>query len=1340
MGLSKRRKAQISKRSDTILPFNIGNIDFIDALIKENCVDLNNETLFSRVFFKSLLEKYFKVDFRRKQCIANIRFEFITFLRKESTIQLFFDRLQFINGERQIIEPEITHSAEKTPRKEELTHNFALNSPDTPQIKELSEILSQYDIEILKAERRPFTLQLEDSDNEEIEALVNTMSPISISNIKEKVQISQNPCVKRLTMDAYQQTSPIKNSDTSEIKERKGIDQLLNKLTQDQLLAIQGIMQLFVSQNSLNSDEQLPVTSQEMIFESTETETKLIFSNKEVLDESENELIEQNPENVIQVSEDTTLRIYKRSDTNNFYCLESKLYEKECFWVSKHMEFSLCVRTQEVVSDIYSAKKIMAKGLSEKGITCEFVSEKSILNATALTFSSNGYCHHRDDGCTIKYRMHTTKGGPEGRHLLLFLNSSVPVDHSEMKVRFPQYRGKTRDDLKKNFTTPELMLRKLGDIDFIAANKGNLQGLTTRNVLQTISSEIQKSNSMIDCELNKLMVCIQCGETEAYGVLIVQRDSFQIIMIDDHIYDVLKNIPAKSVTMQIDATGQLVKFLQCCRKIQLHGSKKTVLVHANVVKLNEETLILASMVSDSQNALTLGTYHSYFLTQMMLRINKSIIKRIVSDWSVANFIAVLRTYNNMTVPEYLNFMYDILADGKIADYHVTFIFLIICYSHFMKLISGFSKREISKSVDAYKEKGYPKKQKQLLMAFFAVIRASKTLEEIEVFFKSMCKVFCNKFLTSEVQLILSKLKEMKIDEIDEERICANDTDEEKKHLEQYLDEQFENICSTGGKTIRGQVKWYHRFKKIYDDLVSKIDNDASDDKILNPYHVPGIMLRSIELYFTYVPIWSRIGHALDETEDDQTFTNGLIESLFKYLKHSMKGPLRKRPTEFLRSMHSLVRFQRTKIANSKFFPKTKRSKPTNKTIKKRRIPKIEKGVKRKTKSDSDDNMDASHHEEKWHKPGKTPKGFKYGKSSFSSSIPNAAVNIDVESPKNSNPRTPETDFSESPVKLYIPDEDFSNVDSEREQIIKAAKNVKLTFYEKSHLVSTANYYDINHHHFVRCANYATYEWTSYRDMMSLINENEQLTDVAMYCALDLFIKLNHLHYDYIVYITNPLTSLFNGNLTETEKERLMNVNQWVPELFVDPKLVHVCPFLISATDYHTNHWVLAIIDFKEKVFHFFDSLNYCNGKTYFNNFLTYMNNNKEKFSHFSNQWTFKQHKTTLQKGITCGKHVLGFCRRYMFSSKQTINDRTFMNVNSLFEGLRFAELIFENATSTKNLCVKCHKELLGNDEEFKCIMCEYSIHNQLKCMSSFDIITDEIYICPTCVSYLKKQL
>lgn len=1363
MGKSKnRKKAQLKKPSQNSLPYEITVSHFLDALLMENIYDLKESRLKQRDFLNDILVKYFNKKLPQKFRACNkVVLAFVNCFKQDTTKTLFLERIKLIscetntiiqNDDIKIIETqqspvlktlqnqlspsfnEADYNNEKIEENQHKTelHMFFSESSNVSEIKNIST---------LELEQTP-KIKFNSVNNEDIiEKLIDKMSPISLQDSKMlSNKVGKPPHVKRLMMDTG--TSPFKSQDfptdfPSTEYRKKGLTDVLVNLTENQLTTIEEIVKLFkphLGTSIVPRTAEFQDISQSVLNECSKNQSTLTFRKEEEFDD---EVFTQSPSNIIQISNDTKLCIWKKSNINNFYCLKSS-NEEEKFWVNSNLKYSFCVRIQHIIYNTDNARKLLKTECFNRGITCQFIFEKSTINATALTYSANGHCIYKNDGCEMKFRLHTTKGSTEGRHFLLFLSSNEPVDHSKMRVRFPQIRGSDRDELKKNFTRPEQMLQKLHHIDYDLATKGNVQGLTTRNVLQTISSEINKSNSMIKCELYKLMACIQCGETESFGTLIVQQDSVQIIMIDNRNYELFEKIPAKSATMHADASGQVVKSLQCCRKINLHGSKKAFLVHANAIKVENETIVTASMVTNSQNALTLGMFYGHCLTQMMLRIKKCIFKRIVTDWAFANFIAILQTYNNMSILKYLNFLYEVIVEAKHPEYCATFIYLIICYSHFMKLISGFAMREITKSVDAFK--GYQKKQKQLLMSFFAVIRSSKTLEEVEVFFKAMCMIFCNKFLNSEITQILIKLKELKLDEIKE----FTSVKEDEIIFDDYLKEQFE-YNRTCGKTLRENSKWYQRFKKIYNDIIALIDNDENEDsKELNYFYVPGMVLRSLELYFTYLPMWSHIGHGFDDDEEDQTFTNGLIESFFKYLKYDVEGQLRKRPTMFLKSMCALSNFKRTKVLQSKFFPKNKkkinvkRCKVSN-SMKKERF-------KRKIESNHDemdiDEMDASQQTEKWHKPGKTPKRFKYSKSSFASSIPKAVISLDAEKQLKSIPSTPETDFSISPVKLYLSDDEHKK--EEDKQIVNIAKTMKLTYYQNSELVSTVNYYDTTCTRLVKVANFATYEWMSYNDMLSLTNQSLELSDVAMYCSVNQLIKSNNLSDQYLVYITNPLTSLFNGNLNENEKHRLLIINQWM-DLFGDPNIVHICPFLISQTA-RNNHWVLAIIDFKTKYFHFFDSLAIHDGKMFYTNFLKFLKkeekNNKE-LSHFGGNWSLKNHQITIQKGVTCGKHVLGYCYKYIHS-EQPFSENTFKNVDPHEEALRFSKIIYENFDNRKNRCLRCQEILVGKIEKHQCLMCGYGIHIRSKCFTAYDLtlntnnFTD--YVCHFCVNYIKRHI
>lgn len=1311
MGKSrKRRNGQLKKQAEArLLPFSISASAFIDAIITENIVDLRDVRVKKREFLNNLLQKYFKTSLSGKNSsyIHNL-LSFTNFLNYDSTKELFSQRLR-------VLETPIT------PTKEQLntdkTSTPITNTPVTPL--------------------RNF--------NQSIDNLIVSMSPIAIGDNVVQNSFLKPSHVRKLMVDSC--TSPFKfeqicddnsvkpslksklmtHACTSPFKFEKENDDIRNLMTYlspEHITIIGSIVKSFISQGLKPSDQNIKI-SENIEIEAFETQSIVIFENDESEANTYEKVTDENVCEKVHETETLNLKIWKKTETNNFYCLQTA-NTVDKFWVKKELQFTFCLKILDVVYNVDTARNILNAECLKRKITCCFSFEKAALNATAMTFSANGHCFHKKDGCQVKFRVHTTKGNNEERHFLLFLNSNEPVDHSNMKVRFQQIRGKARDEMKANFSSPELELQKLCNIDYSLAEKGNTQGLVRQNTLQQISSESNRSNSMIKCELYKLITCIQCGETGSFGTLIVNHDSIQLLMIDDSNYELLQKFPEKSVTIHTDASGQMVKPLNCCHfpSLKLHGKTKAFLVHAIAMQFEGETLVVASMVSNDQTGTTLGLFHSYFMTQLMLRLNKCLFKRIVTDWCFANFIAITRAYNNMTVIDYLNFMYELVINKKYVEFSPTFIYLIICYSHFMKLISRFAQREISKSV----ENGFSKKQKGLLMSFFAVIRGSKTIEEVEGFFKTMCVIFCNEYLTKEVQDALLNCKEMNTDKM----IENEENDEDAIYIEERIQEQLDDNRTNGG-TLREKSKWYRRFKIIYDDKIAIIETDINkEDKKLNPYYVPGMINRAVELYFCYLPIWSRLGHALEDNEEDMTFTNGLIESLFKKLKHNTKGPLRKRPTEFLRSMRFVSRFDRTKIQNFKFFPKTSRK------AKKFTVQNTEnRGIKREFEDDVDDKMDPSQHKENWQKPGKTPKGFKYSISTFPSSIPNTVVQMKPEETIESQ----DSDYALISNVSIVSIEDERYLEEERKETLAAAKLTKLTFYEGSQIVSTLNYYK-NWTKMARVADYALYEYLTYNDMISLTDISAQLTDVAMYCAFDLFIKAHNFTEKFVVYTTIILTSLFNGYLCKIEEvEEMKKMKQWV-DMFTNPDMIYICPFLVSRTA-QINHWVIAIVDLKKKRFDFYDSLKTYDGKIFYSNFIKFIESKKIN----GKNWTFTNHTVTHQNGVTCGKHVLGYGRKYMLNV-DNLEVTKFTHISPCEEAEIFKEIIYEHADTGKNICLRCNEDLIGGTVRYHlCLMCGHGIHVRPTCLSNDDLVepstsTEENidYVCYNCVSYVKREV
>lgn len=209
-----------------------------------------------------------------------------------------------------------------------------------------------------------------------------------------------------------------------------------------------------------------------------------------------------------------------------------------------------------------------------------------------------------------------------------------------------------------------------------------------------------------------------------------------------------------------------------------------------------------------------------------------------------------------------------------------------------------------------------------------------------------------------VESDLELLKNNEIDKI-EEIEPANSED-----LTDYLEKKY-GAKAEKRDIVRHEIEWYFHFKNLYDDVISLIDNECDpNETCLNPYYVPQMMERAVELYFTYLPLWCRIGHGTEKGSKDQSFTNGLVESFFNHVKNRLGSKEKKRATKFMKDMYEHSQHQITKIKNPRFFAKRPRSQ--------KKIGSIKKHKKDSKQIPSEDYEDLKV-EEEWNKPGRIRK-------------------------------------------------------------------------------------------------------------------------------------------------------------------------------------------------------------------------------------------------------------------------------------------------------------------------------------------------------------------------------
>lgn len=347
-------------------------------------------------------------------------------------------------------------------------------------------------------------------------------------------------------------------------------------------------------------------------------------------------------------------------------------------------------------------------------------------------------------------------------------------------------------------------------------------------------------------------------------------------------------------------------------------------------------------------------------------------------------------------------------------------------------------------------------------------------------------------------------------------------------------------------------------------------------------------------------------------------------------------------------------------------------------------------------------------------------------------------------PKSKNPRTDDfntSDTSLSPAVIFTGASDNLDNAKYNETIIEKAKNNNLVL-SKCGIVKTRGYYNEHSNLFAKHGKL----WLDYRDMETLLKP-EELTADTMFFALNVYIKSNDNYKNKYgcLYITDFLSGILNNDFNEDE----INTAIYEQKMFFNENIIYICPFLMNKHG-HNNHWLLAIINFETKEFHFFNSSKTFDTphfqRKYFNNCKLFLQNTRKTYNgpedlkHFDGNWKLKIHKTAKQRdNYSCGKFVLGFCRYFM---EENLN---LMLENNCQEQITFFKnIIYEESDDLTTSCLRCRKDITPCATiECQCDLCKRFLHE--KCVNMRDITKYDpnhyippILICEYCVRFLER--
>lgn len=220
----------------------------------------------------------------------------------------------------------------------------------------------------------------------------------------------------------------------------------------------------------------------------------------------------------------------------------------------------------------------------------------------------------------------------------------------------------------------------------LAQNEHNYQFATSLEVLQKIKSENNlKNNRHDDDSVDVMLRIIELKQNHPY----IKRFStpFTTYLGIDEQIKLLKAY--KHLFLHFDATGSLVR--------KPDKNSKRVNYYAGVVNINNKILPILEMITNDQTASNIAECLTYFKRSWIQSGEKwPAFKGIVIDWCWASINAVMISWNNLSVQDYLIKTFDRITSNKQLEEQIIPVFL--CYGHFMKMISRYLHTTSKKNV------------------------------------------------------------------------------------------------------------------------------------------------------------------------------------------------------------------------------------------------------------------------------------------------------------------------------------------------------------------------------------------------------------------------------------------------------------------------------------------------------------------------------------------------------------------------------------------------------------------------------------------------------------------
>lgn len=384
--------------------------------------------------------------------------------------------------------------------------------------------------------------------------------------------------------------------------------------------------------------------------------------------------------------------VLPKSDSDNKISVTPEIHKREkCVYQLVNtitLSSTKILKNNIVCSDLLY--QYLRKILPEKSkITCVLIFKDDLKTAkTKRTFRTRAKCKQPE--CHLKFNFH---GKINDQKTIIKVNSNQTLANLTIPLNY-QLRGTERKKIQKTLTHVKpstvysQVINKMSKS--LAKQEKNYQFGYSEAVLQKAKSEKLAENDKHSCDTADLILKMN-ENYENHPYIRHFFSPFTVYLATEEQIQLLCD--KKDLVLHFDATGSIVR--------KPSPQSKRIYYYGGVVNINHKIYPMIEMITNDHTAESIVKCLNYFKSLwIMNKLTMPTFKYVVTDWSWASVNAIVSSWNDCKVLDYLFTAYDSIIRNQLLPQNITPVFF--CYGHFMKMVSRhIATLKIKKSASTY---------------------------------------------------------------------------------------------------------------------------------------------------------------------------------------------------------------------------------------------------------------------------------------------------------------------------------------------------------------------------------------------------------------------------------------------------------------------------------------------------------------------------------------------------------------------------------------------------------------------------------------------------------------